>query len=436
MRNTVSRHNFSTLMLWLLVFLLAGFLPVWAQAKKPSQALQQVMNRQEEWLEGFDRELRDGKVQAHEWEARAEALRQFAATRAADFKLADWKDDELLALAALYQLAESYEPAVVAFRQYLKINPNPKPLAGLNVRVSLVRALIELEQLTEAEKALVETIRDHDGPESLSATYVALYKDLMLAQRDRGQLPLAHDLAVRGYELAETSKRQRFVAPPLRESIQRDQLVFAAVGIALKEKLGKQKDAETVLRRVRNSELERQPSLRAFFDSELAAARLIGSLAPEPVIQRWLPGQGQAETALPKKLSDLRGKVVLLDFWAMWCGPCIAAFPSLRDWQTKFASRGFAVVGVTRFYGRSDEREDLSREQEWQGLQAYQRKYKLNYPFAVGKMDDITNDELYGITGVPVMVVVDRQGNIRYIKRGVGEYRKFEKRIQALLDEK
>lgn len=90
---------------------------------------------------------------------------------------------------------------------------------------------------------------------------------------------------------------------------------------------------------------------------------------------------------------------------------------------------------MTRLYGRSDNEDELSREQEWKSLQNYKRRHQLNYPFAVGKMDDTTNEERYSVAGVPTVFLLDRRGHVRHSQRGVGEYRKLERQIKRLLDE-
>ena len=73
--------------------------------------------------------------------------------------------------------------------------------------------------------------------------------------------------------------------------------------------------------------------------------RMLGDLAPPlPLPDQWFPGKART-------LADYRGKVVLLDFWALWCTPCFDAFPSLIEWHSDFNRDGFEILGLTRYYG-------------------------------------------------------------------------------------
>ncbi len=402
---------------------------VTAQSKKPSQELRRVVERQEELFEKFDSEVSEGKAQSYEWDARVEMLRRNASESAAGFKIGDWKGDELKALATLYQFAEEYGPAAEAFRALLASNRDLNRSGRLEIRVSYARALLETDQLGLTEKVLEEMYDKTDENPGVLTSRIALHKDLAVALRDRGQLEQAADQAKKGYHLAEAANRGAMTYSRLRDTTLRDQFTLAAVNIAINERLKKNKEAENFSKLVMNFDLEKQPGLRLFYQSELSIARLIGSEAPEIIAAEWIEGQ-------PNSLDKLRGKVVLLDFWAMWCSPCIAAFPNLRGFQTKYESKGFEIIGVTRFYGRSDNEEDISHEKELKSLEVYKRKHQLRYPFAVAKMDDVTNEERYSASFLPTVLLIDRRGNVRHLKRGVGEYNKLERKIVKLIDEK
>ena len=63
-----------------------------------------------------------------------------------------------------------------------------------------------------------------------------------------------------------------------------------------------------------------------------------------------LPPLAASQQQLSQLLNQYKGQVVLLDFWAVWCGPCIATFPHLREWQEKYSARGLVIIGMTRHY--------------------------------------------------------------------------------------
>ncbi len=156
--------------------------------------------------------------------------------------------------------------------------------------------------------------------------------------------------------------------------------------------------------------------------------KLLGGPAPEfPEFDAWLPGK-------PVTIAQLRGKVVMIDFWAMWCGPCITAFPSIKEWHQEFGKDGFEILGATRYYG--DEVGAKTPDEEIELLKAFRAKYALPYDFVVAKDQILQN--LYGATALPTAVLIDRKGIIRYIETGTGPTRLEEMRamIVKLLAEK
>ena len=155
--------------------------------------------------------------------------------------------------------------------------------------------------------------------------------------------------------------------------------------------------------------------------SEKRRAERVGQPAAPLAVEAWANGE-------PISQEDLKGKVVLLDFWAVWCGPCIATFPHLRDWNKEYADDGLVILGLTRYYNyrwddqagravRSDE--TVAPEQERAMLEKFADQNDLGHRFAI--QDGSAMSDFYGVTGIPQAVVIDREGIVRLIRVGSGE---------------
>lgn len=106
------------------------------------------------------------------------------------------------------------------------------------------------------------------------------------------------------------------------------------------------------------------------------------------------------------KLSDLKGKVVLIDFWATWCGPCVKSTPTLNKLYAKYKERGFEILYVS-----VDEQSDLYK------IAPFAKEHKLGFPVLL----DQETKALYNVKVFPTTIFVDREGNIRHRDTGFGE---------------
>jgi thiol-disulfide isomerase/thioredoxin len=122
----------------------------------------------------------------------------------------------------------------------------------------------------------------------------------------------------------------------------------------------------------------------------------------------------------PVKLSSYKGKVILLDFWATWCGPCKIEIPWFIEFQNKYGKEGLAVVGV-------------SIDDTLEKLRPFVAQMKMNYTVLQGLDHDDVQDAYGPMFGVPVTVVISRDGKICAKHVGLGSKPDFEKTIKALL---
>ncbi len=165
-----------------------------------------------------------------------------------------------------------------------------------------------------------------------------------------------------------------------------------------------------------------------------ARGELIGRPAP-PMTFLWSSGD-----APPKRLADLRGKVVVLDFWATWCAPCRASFPKLKALQARYGDR-VVVVGVTSVQGRhvnpkatgdvpglTDTTGDAARE--FRLMADFIRDAGITWRIAFSEQDAFNPD--YGVMALPHVAIIDAKGVVRHNGLRI-EDPEFEGKIDELL---
>ncbi len=157
---------------------------------------------------------------------------------------------------------------------------------------------------------------------------------------------------------------------------------------------------------------------------------ILGTPAPEFLVpeQTWFPGAART-------LASMKGKVVLLDFWATWCGPCFDAFPEFREWTDMYGKDGFEIIGVTRLYGTSSGL-PADPAAELGVIKGVRTRERLPYDMVVAT--DQRAQIAYDAMALPTVAIIDRKGIVRYLETGTSKYREAQMRgmIEKLLAEK
>jgi cytochrome c biogenesis protein CcmG/thiol:disulfide interchange protein DsbE len=119
------------------------------------------------------------------------------------------------------------------------------------------------------------------------------------------------------------------------------------------------------------------------------------------------------------RLSDYRGKVVLLNFWATWCGPCTIEIPWFVEFERRHKDRGFAVLGIAM------------DEDGWEVVRPFMERLRINYRVLLG------NDEVAraygGVDSLPTSFLIDREGFVARVHVGLVSRSRYENELRELL---
>lgn len=399
-------------------------------------------------------------------EAERKQLAAKYAAIAAERKLSE--PDDLYYTGMLYWIAENLDGTAAMLSRYLESDPLPAERAQ-GARAIIVFAYAKQGKLDSA----VGRLADYDArkPIKPSETW-----------RMNAEIAKAY-LAIKGFSDAEIYAKRAYEAAktlitdphsrvnPLDAALDTGMLLFDA-----RNEAGKTLEADAALQDMRQTAAEiknasyyyyatdklilhqiatgRKPlAMETYLNSLIQAGRdlpaakgaqneaierlklrkrhydLLGETALELFgIDQWFPGK-------PSTLAELRGKVVLLDFWATWCGPCFDAFPHFREWHEDLSDKGLVILGITRYYGRA-EGFNVDEPNEIIFLKRFRERYSLPYDFVVTKDNKLQT--AYGAVNLPTAAVIDRNGKLRYLETGSSPTRIEELRsmVLKLLEEK
>ncbi len=311
------------------------------------------------------------------------------------------------AAARLFFAAGKTDSARILLEKYAPAGSGREPL------VLLFNLYLQKGEIARAEQLFNEKLKTLVGEEV--GDY---YLNLLYGYQEQNQLDKAIAMADAGIAALPPDARGNLVIEKADMLNQRGEKNAA---IALLEDLKKSIGAEDRLQRA--------------IAAKTTLFNLIGAHAKEWQAAEWVDSR-------PLPLKELRGKVILLDFWAPWCGPCRATFPHLKKLYREYHDKGLMIIGLTRCYGRFNQLgqnlRDITPAEELEWIIKFKQHHQIPFPYAVaaGK-EAAANEAAYGVYGIPHMVVIDKKGVVQEYAIGSGPAaeEKLESAIVRLITE-
>ena len=343
----------------------------------------------------------------------------------------------------------------------------PAKAASTPLRIEQVKAAPDdselLKQFVNAQSrdAIGLLPQDPNGAERLLAELRGVVKSLQ-PRTAAGKRQLAESLAAidaygKRIEIARTDLaklRDQLAANPNQPNLIHryfDKLAMEVYSLARTDSTAARKllDESAAFARGIQAKATDKEALRQFEQSSRRLDRLEGAVGSSQELAKLLDKPGapfQVEAwahGEPLSPQSLAGKVVLLDFWAVWCSPCVASLPKLDEWHRQWSDQGLVIIGLTQYYNFAwDERAErpvrsdgkVPPDQERAMLARFAQQNGMRHRIALEDKESKLSKH-YKVTGIPHTVLIDQTGTVRLVRVGSGlkNARDIEKLLTELL---
>lgn len=320
-----------------------------------------------------------------------------------------------MAWGQLFSIAGDPKKTISAVQRYL--TSNPVPAAKFNAQMTLLGNYGE----TDDADGILKTVADmQPTTPRMAAQLVGMTANVISTVADK-KSPKA-GLAL----LKKVEARFPFSELKTPQELNLGDSVIFEIAGARAELLDKDGRRAEALSTLAEGKKHLSPNSRygSAFVTKTNFIKVVGE--PAPVLKRER-GYGQFTS-----LDAYKGKVVILDFMAHWCGPCKMAFPDMKKMYDELHSKGLEVVSVTTYYGFYAKEKNITPDAEFAKMESFVAKYGLTWPVVFG---DNSNSENYGVSGIPHFVIIDRSGKVNSITVGYSAdlHAKMRKTVEDLL---
>jgi thiol-disulfide isomerase/thioredoxin len=290
--------------------------------------------------------------------------------------------------------------------------------AGTQDIVGDVRAAIAQDNFTLGE-SLIQKYKagQGDSPETIEAVSWLGRGALAARQLDRAD---AYAARTRELVLEQLSRRKLDAEPHLPLAL------GASIEVQAQVMAGRGERGEAVAFLRRELKTYWMTSIRARIQKNIHLLSLESKPAPPLDVRSWLGPK-------PVPIDRLRGKPLVLFFWAHWCSDCKRVAPDLARVASEYASKGLLVIGPTQHYGYVAGGQDASPRQETSYIDSVRKEF---YAALVGMPVPLSEDNFrnYGASTTPTLVFVDRKGIVRLYHPGAMTYSEMAAEVKMILE--